>query len=91
MRVDILDESEMKSNTGKDKWRTFIAKFDKLEDFAFGTLIRSNSALEFSETNSMFVIRIQFLAIEIARNREGFNDHIRKSYQFKPKVVEDDV
>lgn len=35
----------------------------------------------------MLVTRIQFYAIELARNREGINDDIR--WKFKPK--KDDV
>ena len=58
------DENELKSSESKLKWRQFIEKFDKLDDFAFGTLIRSKSDEEFSPENSIFVVRVQFLAIE---------------------------
>ena len=40
MRIDILDENEIKSDIGKKKWRTFIEKFNKLDDYAYGTLIK---------------------------------------------------
>jgi hypothetical protein len=79
-RVDVLDESTLKSDNAKFKWRSFIEKFDKLEDYSFGTLIRVDSSKDFSPENSILVVRIQFLAIEIARNREGCNDNIRKTY-----------
>lgn len=72
-----LDESALKSPEGKVKWRQFIEKFNKLEDFSYGTLIRAQSQSEFTPDNSILLIRIQFLAIEIARNREGHNDGLR--------------
>lgn len=80
MNIGLLDESEMKSAAGKEQWRKFIEKFNKLEDFGYGTLVRVNASEDFSESNSMFVVRIQFLAIEIARNRKGLNDKIYKKY-----------
>lgn len=83
LRVDILDENELKSDSCKIKWRNFIQKFDKIEDFSFGTLIRVDSSKDFSPENSILVVRIQFLAIEIARNREGHNDNLRRDYAKK--------
>lgn len=81
MKVDLLDEErDLKSTEAKNKWRMFIEKFDKLEDFAFGTLLRTDASKEFNPDNSIFVVRIQFLAIEIARNREGCNNLIRKQF-----------
>ena len=38
---------------------------------------------DYEEVNSVIVTKIQFYAIELARNREGFNDQIR--HNFKPK------
>lgn len=52
-----------------------------MEDFSFGTLIRIDSDGEYSEENSMLTTRIQFFAIELARNREGYNDGIRTKYK----------
>ncbi len=37
----------------------------------------------FIKTINVLVVRIQFYAIEIARNREGFNDTIRHLYGSK--------
>lgn len=83
MQVDVLSENQLKSDASKAKWRAFIEKFDKIEDFSFGTLIRGNCREEFSAENSILVVRIQFLAIEIARNREGLNDCLRSKYAKK--------
>uniref|UniRef100_A0A336LKX6 CSON009352 protein n=1 Tax=Culicoides sonorensis TaxID=179676 RepID=A0A336LKX6_CULSO len=88
LNIGLLDENEMKSPVAKEKWRKFIEKFNKLEDFGFGSLIRINAGEDFGENNSMLVVRIQFLAIEIARNREGYNDKIYKKYA---KAREEDV
>lgn len=84
LKIDILDENELKSNNAKAKWRSFIEKFDKLDDFSFGTLLRTTAGKEFGPDNSTFVVRIQWLAVEIARNREGCNDSIRKVYGKMP-------
>lgn len=81
MRIDVLDEEkDLKSTDAKSNWRKYIEKFDKLDDYAFGTLIRADSTKDFSPENSIFVVRIQFLAIEVARNREGCNDSIREKF-----------
>ncbi|NXA43701.1 PBDC1 protein, partial [Eudromia elegans] len=57
------------------KWRPFCLHFEGLvEDFNLGTLLRLDCREGYSEENTIFATRIQFLAIEIARNREGCND-----------------
>ena len=42
-----------------------------------------DSSQDYEEANSVIVTKIQFYAIELARNREGHNDQIR--HNFKPK------
>uniref|UniRef100_R4G8C4 Polysaccharide biosynthesis domain-containing protein n=1 Tax=Rhodnius prolixus TaxID=13249 RepID=R4G8C4_RHOPR len=80
--VRVLIEDELKSADGK-KWREFCEQFkEEVEDYSFGTLIRTDVSEDYSEKNSILVTRIQFFAIEIARNREGHNDAIRT--KFKP-------
>ncbi|XP_032937315.1 protein PBDC1 [Catharus ustulatus] len=81
LRVDVLDPEELKSEAAKEKWRPFCLSFQELlPDFNFGTLLRLDSSGEYSEENSILAPRIQFFAIEIARNREGCNDGVfRKS------------
>ncbi|KAK7442052.1 hypothetical protein VKT23_016327 [Stygiomarasmius scandens] len=70
-----LDEDWMKSPEGKEKWRQFIASYEKkVKDHNFGSLIRTDAREEYGERNTIFVTRIQFYAIEIARNRLGLND-----------------
>lgn len=81
MNVQRIDEDEIKSTEGKAKWRSFIEKFNKLDDFSYGSLIRADAGREFGPDNSILVIRVQFWAIEIARNREGYNDCIREMHR----------
>ena len=84
LKVDKINEDELKSSEGKSKWRPFCEQFKGfIEDYSFGTLLRADCDEDYSEENSILTTRIQFYAIELARNREGFNDGIRKKY--KPK------
>ncbi|KAJ8588044.1 DUF757-domain-containing protein [Rhizopogon salebrosus TDB-379] len=70
-----LDEDWLKSETGKKRWREFCQAYEKkVKDYNFGSLIRTDARQEYGETNTIFVTRIQFYAIEIARNRLGLND-----------------
>lgn len=86
MKIDKINEDELKSPTEKAKWRPFCEQFkDLVEDYSFGTLIRADCTENYTEENSILTTRIQFYAIELARNREGFNDGVRK--KFKPSKV----
>ncbi|GAA5949964.1 hypothetical protein JCM3765_007752 [Sporobolomyces pararoseus] len=77
-----LDEDEIKSAGGKKRWREFMMPFEKkVDEYNFGTLIRLNAEDDYTETNSMFGYRVQFYAIEIARNRNGLNDKVWKAAQ----------
>ncbi|KAK5162966.1 uncharacterized protein LTR77_011020 [Saxophila tyrrhenica] len=50
-----IDEEQMKSKEGKEKWRGFIEKYDKkVEDYNFGTMVRANPAWEYGEKESIF-------------------------------------
>ncbi|XP_078421524.1 protein PBDC1 isoform X1 [Cetorhinus maximus] len=74
MKVDILDQEELKSEAAKLRWRPFCLQFEALvEDFNYGTLLRLDCSKDYVEENTIFATRIQFFAIEIARNREGHN------------------
>uniref|UniRef100_UPI00358EDCD0 protein PBDC1 isoform X2 n=1 Tax=Myxine glutinosa TaxID=7769 RepID=UPI00358EDCD0 len=74
MMIAILNPEDLKSETSKEKWRAFCLLFDgKVAEFNFGTLLRLNATGEYSDENTIFATRIQFYAVEIARNREGCN------------------
>ncbi|KAI9752948.1 MAG: hypothetical protein M1815_000205 [Lichina confinis] len=63
-----VDEDEMKSKTGKEQWRKFMMVYEKkIDDYNFGTLVRTNPKFEYGEKETIFVPRMQFYAIEIAR------------------------
>ncbi|GMM32293.1 hypothetical protein DAMA08_050380 [Martiniozyma asiatica (nom. inval.)] len=73
--IKVINEEALKSKQGKERWRNYIKKFeDKVQDFNFGTLIRTDSSKEYDQDNTVFVVRLQFYAFEIARNRAGLND-----------------
>ncbi|KAF2151944.1 DUF757-domain-containing protein [Myriangium duriaei CBS 260.36] len=77
-----INEDEMKSKAGKEKWRNFINQYEKkVDDFNFGTMVRANPAWEYGEKETIFVVRMQFYAIEILRNRLGLNDWIYEKNQ----------
>jgi len=85
MNVAKLNEmDDLKSNEMKAKWRSFCEEFKHVEDYSFATLVRLDSSEDYEEVNSVIVTKIQFYAIELARNREGHNDKIRG--KFKPKI-----
>ncbi|KAF3315995.1 hypothetical protein TWF173_002776 [Orbilia oligospora] len=76
-----LDEDEMKSKEGKEKWRNFVNVYEnKVKDFNFGTMLRTEPGAEYDQNTTIFSVRMQytfqFYAIEIARNKLGLNDWI---------------
>lgn len=72
-----IDEDRMKSVEGKKRWRDFMNKYEKtVNDYNFGTLLRADPTKEYSEENTIFCPRMQFLAFEIFRNRHCMNDWI---------------
>jgi Polysaccharide biosynthesis len=82
-----LNEDEMKSKNGKEKWRNFVNVYEKgenkIDDFNFGTMLRKDPKTEYGEKETIFAVRMQFYAVEIARNRAGLNDWI---YEHAQKV-----
>jgi len=75
--LQIINEDDMKSKSGKDKWRNFIMAYEKkLDDYNMGTLVRKDASRGYAEDNAILVTRAQFFAFEIARNRAGLNDKV---------------
>ncbi|KAF9045289.1 polysaccharide biosynthesis-domain-containing protein [Panaeolus papilionaceus] len=89
-KVTKIDEEWMKSADGKKRWREFIESYkEKVKDYNFGSLIRTDAKDEYGEANTIFVTRIQFYAYEIARNRLGLNEkahEIAKEEAIKEKA-----
>ena len=50
-----INEDEMKSKEGKEKWRQFISVYEKkVDDFNFGTMLRSNPSFDYGEKETIF-------------------------------------
>ncbi|RDH39607.1 DUF757 domain protein [Aspergillus welwitschiae] len=80
--AETLNEDKMKSKEGKEKWRNWINQYEKIiEDFNFGTMLRASPNVEYDRDTTIFAMRMQFYAIEIARNRAGLNDWIYERAQ----------
>ncbi|XP_051539120.1 protein PBDC1-like [Myxocyprinus asiaticus] len=78
--IQVLDPELLKSAKAKEEWRPFCNQFDGVvDDFNYGTLLRIDSQKDYTEENTIFATRIQFYAIEIARNREGCNDAVHNT------------
>ncbi|XP_020375501.1 protein PBDC1 isoform X1 [Rhincodon typus] len=93
LKIDILDPEKLKSEAAKLQWRPFCLQFETLiEDFNYGTLLRLDCSRDYVEENTIFATRIQFFAIEIARNREGYNTVVyERSTKAKAANVDDKI
>ncbi|KAL0225042.1 hypothetical protein RCL1_002954 [Eukaryota sp. TZLM3-RCL] len=76
--IELLSDDEIKNETVKPKWREWMMAWKDAfpDNYHFLTLVRLDSHKDYSEENTTVVPRIQFIAIELARCREGFNDDI---------------
>lgn len=82
----VLDEDEMKSAGGKKAWRDFMMTYAKtVDDYNFGSLLRKDPKQGYEQENTIFVPRMQFLAIEIARNKFSVNDWVYQEAQASKK------
>ncbi|TNN44940.1 Protein PBDC1 [Liparis tanakae] len=82
--VKRLTPEDLKSEGAKEVWRPFCNRFEGLvEDFNYGTLLRLDAERDYSEENSIFATRVQFFAVEVARNREGSNNTVFLSQRSK--------
>ncbi|CAJ2499625.1 Uu.00g024780.m01.CDS01 [Anthostomella pinea] len=82
-----INENEMKSKAGKDRWRKFMMAYEKkVDDYNYGTMLRTSPKAEYEQDTTIFVPRMQFYAVEIARNRAGLNDWIYEKAQAGKKA-----
>ena len=52
---ETIDEDKMKSKEGKERWRSFMMAYEKtVEDYNFGTMLRSNPTFEYGEKETIF-------------------------------------
>jgi hypothetical protein len=50
-----IDEDEMKSKTGKERWRKFMMAYEKkIDDYNFGTMLRSDPKWEYGQDETIF-------------------------------------
>ena len=50
-----IDEDEMKSKTGKERWRKFLMQYEKkVDDYNFGTMLRNSPEVEYSQEDTIF-------------------------------------
>ena len=82
LNVACFTEDDLKNDKAKAAWRKFSESYKDVEDFSLGCLLRLNASQDYTEENTCIAIKIQFFAIEIARNRQGHNDALRTN--FKP-------
>ncbi|KAI1810787.1 putative polysaccharide biosynthesis protein [Poronia punctata] len=83
---ETIDEDKLKSKTGKERWRKFMMAYEKkIKDYNFGTMLRTHPKFEYDQDTTIFVPRMQFYAVEIARNRAGLNDWIYEKAQAEKK------
>jgi len=85
LNVAKFSEDDIKSSKAKAEWREFCERWKHLEDYSLGSLLRLDSSGDYSEENTCISVKIQFLAIEIARNKGGYNDDLRKNFKPTPR------
>lgn len=50
-----IDEDEMKSKSGKQRWRDFMMQYEKkVDDYNFGTMVRNDAKAEYDEDTTIF-------------------------------------
>ena len=53
--AETIDEDVMKSKEGKERWRNFMMAYEKkVDDYNFGTMLRSNPKWEYGEKETIF-------------------------------------
>ena len=62
-----IDEDEMKSKDGKERWRKFMMAYEKkVDDYNFGTLVRLDPKTEYGEKESIFGMLESFLEVVLS-------------------------
>lgn len=50
-----INEDEMKSKKGKERWRKFMMAYEKkIDDYSFGTIMRSDPKWEYGKDETIF-------------------------------------
>ena len=76
--AETIDEEEMKSPKGKERWRNFMMQYEKkIEDYNFGTMLRSDPKFEYSEKETIFGTRALHLRVSTDDNNSNENAVLR--------------
>jgi hypothetical protein len=87
MKIDVIDFNELKADEAKPRWRAFCKIFESMiQDYNFATLLRKDVSHGYTDDNTILVARIQFYAVEIARNRRGLNN-----VHYKPQTSQTQI
>uniref|UniRef100_A0A0N5BKU5 Polysacc_synt_4 domain-containing protein n=1 Tax=Strongyloides papillosus TaxID=174720 RepID=A0A0N5BKU5_STREA len=78
LNIEMVTEEQLKGDN-KKKWHDFCESFKEIDEYNMGALLRMDVKTIYSPDNTIIVPRIQFLAIEAARNIEGLNDKYKES------------
>lgn len=53
--ADKINEDDMKSKAGKERWRNFMNVYEKtINDFNFGTMLRADAKSEYEQETTIF-------------------------------------
>lgn len=64
-----IDEDQMKSKTGKERWRKFLMAYEnKVDDYNFGTMLRNSPKVEYGEKETIFGESRCFVAMGCVRS-----------------------
>ncbi len=63
-----IDENEMKSKAGKERWRKFMVAYEKkIDDYNFGTMLRTSPKVEYDQDTTIFGMRSRNCPLVCAR------------------------
>lgn len=72
----VVDEDEMKSKTGKERWRKFMMAYEnKIDDFNFGTMVRNAASVEYGKEETIFGMFYRKLVIAILADKLILQSH----------------
>uniref|UniRef100_A0A915PJU0 Polysaccharide biosynthesis domain-containing protein n=1 Tax=Setaria digitata TaxID=48799 RepID=A0A915PJU0_9BILA len=87
MNIEEVAEVELKGKN-KQHWYTFCEHFkEEVEDYNLATIMRIRADGAYSEANTIVVPKIIFLAVEIARNKEGVNEKYKESFKVQHEKI----
>ena len=72
-----IDEDNMKSKKGKERWRKFIKEYEtKVDDYNYGTMLRANPKFEYGEKETIFGALTQFYLFSTPPNDQSHEDAV---------------